>query len=83
MRGFNNFYGGGGARNWYEHRQALGTDIGLVTLLWNFKVHANRTIETHVPDTVIKDRVRTFFLMDMAVSEDFNVDLEIFKIQGS
>lgn len=67
-------------RNWYEHHADPVTVIGPLTYLWDFIMHTDRTIKANRTNIVIKDhKNRICFLFDIAVPEDFNAFLKIFK----
>ena len=75
-----NFYGKETERNWYEHHPDPVTEIGPVTILWDYTIHTDRTIKANRPDIVIKDhKQKKCLLIDMAVPADCNVSLKIFK----
>ena len=51
-----------------------------MTILWNFTIHTDRTIDANRPDIVIKDfNNRTCQLIDMTCPMDCNVSKKEFK----
>jgi len=65
---------------WYEHKPAPVVENKTVTLLWDFSIHTDRTIQANRPDIVIKDKVkRTCQLIDMSVPSDNNVSAKEFE----
>ena len=50
------------------------------TVLWDFDIHTDRTIQANRPDIVVKiHNDKTCFLIDVSVSSDTNVSLKIFE----
>ena len=65
---------------WYKHKPADVTNGEGVTILWNFTIHTDRTIDANRPDIVIKDfNNRTCQLIDMTCPMDCNVSKKEFK----
>ena len=66
--------------NWYEHHPLPVTEGKNVTILWNFTVHTDRTIDANRPDIIVKDFVnKTCLLIDMSCPSDINVAKQTFK----
>ena len=66
-------------KNWYEHHPDPVTDIGNITILWDFSIHTDRTIKANRPDIVIKDKNgKLCYLIDMAVPADCNIAVKIY-----
>ena len=42
--------------NWYEHHPKPVTEGNSVTILWDFPIHTDRTIQANRPDIVVKDK---------------------------
>jgi len=63
-------------KHWYEHvpNSVETVQEGKVTILWNQKVHSDRTILTNKSDMIIRDNEKgTCMLIDVAISGDRNV----------
>ncbi|XP_063601678.1 uncharacterized protein LOC134777753 [Penaeus indicus] len=66
--------------NWYEHHPEPVTEGETVTILWDFSIHTDRTIQANRPDIVIKDKKNNLcFLIDMIVPSDRNVSAKTFE----
>ena len=66
--------------NWYEHDPEPVTEGNDVTILWDFTIHTDRTIQANQPDIVIKDKENnTCFLIDMSVPSDRNISVKVFE----
>ena len=66
--------------NWYEHKPEPVVDDRNVTILWDFPIHTDRTIQANRPDIIIKDKVkRTCQMIDMSVPSDNNVSAKEFE----
>ena len=66
--------------NWYEHHPDPVTEGKDVSILWDFPIHTDRTIQANRPDIVIKDkRNNTCLLIDMSVPSDNNVAAKVFE----
>ena len=77
-----NHYGMKTAKNWYEHHPEPVTEIGDITLLWDFSIHTDRTIKANRPDIVIKNKTekqRMCTLIDVAVPADKNLAVKEFE----
>ena len=46
--------------NWYEHHPEPVTEGKDVSILWDFPVHTDRTIQANRPDIIVKDKKTTF-----------------------
>lgn len=65
------------SRNWYEH-QSESLPVGAnVTILWNFSINADRTIQATRPDIIIKEK-KNCTLVDMSVTSDKNISSKVF-----
>ena len=65
---------------WYEHKPPPVLEGKDVTLLWDFSVHTDRTIQANRPDIIIKDvRARKCLIIDMAVPSDKNISSKEFE----
>jgi len=66
--------------NWYEHHPDPVTEGKDVSILWDFPIHTDRTIQASRPDIAIKDkRNNTCLLIDMSVPSDNNVAAKEFE----
>ena len=67
-------------RNWWEHKPPKVIENKNATILWNFVIHTDGTIQANRPDIVVKNHNdQTCFLIDMTVSRDTSVSLKIFE----
>ena len=65
---------------WYKHHPEPVTEGNDVTILWDFPIQTDRTIQANRPDIVIKDRKNNqCFLIDMSVPSDRNVAAKTFE----
>ena len=63
---------------WYEHQPETVTENEKATILWDMKVHIDRTISTNKPYIIIKDmQEKTCMLKDMAVPSDRNTSVKV------
>jgi len=66
--------------NWYEHHPKPVTDGDNVTILWDFTVHTDRTIQANRPDIVVKDfNSKTCLMIDMSIPSDQNIAAKEFE----
>lgn len=66
--------------DWYKHHPEPVTEGKDVTILWDFPIQTDRTIQANRPDIVIKDRKnKQCFLIDMSVPSDRNVAAKTFE----
>ena len=66
--------------NWYEHHPAPVTEGKDTTVLWDFPIHTDRTIQANRPDIIIKDKTNnTCLFIDMSVPSDRNVSAKVFE----
>ena len=66
-------------RNWWEHKPKVIENKN-TTILWDFDIHTDKTIQENRPGIVIKNHNdKTCFLIDMSVPSDTNVPLKIFE----
>ena len=60
--------------NWLEHHPQAVVEGDNVTILWDFPIHTDRTIQANRPDIIVKDRIEnTCLLIDMSVLTDQNI----------
>ena len=65
--------------NWYEHKPLPVVEGKNVTILWDFPVHTDRTIQANRPDIIVKDgQSKTCLLIDMSVPTDQNIAVKEF-----
>eukprot|EP00795_Rhopilema_esculentum_P010520 gene10520-19245_t len=65
--------------NWYEYHPLQVVDSENVTILRDFPVNTDRTIQANRPDIIIKDRkTRMCILIDMRVLTDRNISVKEF-----
>ena len=66
-------------KNWYEHKPEAVTEGPGFTILWDFPIHTDRTIQAYRPDIVVKDKQgKTCYLIDMSVPSEKNVAAKVF-----
>ena len=66
--------------NWYEHHPEPVTEGKDVSILWDFPVHTDRTIQANRPDIIVKDKKDNIcLLIDMSVPSDNNVAANVFE----
>ena len=67
-------------RNWWEYKPPKFAENKNATVLWDFDIHTDRTIQANRPDIVVKNHNdKTCFLIDVSVPSDTNVSLKIFE----
>ena len=77
--GICNHYGIDTTKNWFEHDPQPVTNGKSVTILWDFSVHTDRTIQANRPDIIVKDyTTKTCLLIDMSVPSDKNISVKEF-----
>ncbi|XP_047480182.1 uncharacterized protein LOC125032840 [Penaeus chinensis] len=65
---------------WYEHHPESVTEVQDFTILWDYPIHTDRTIQVNRPDIVIKDKKNnTCLLIDMSVPSDRNVSSKVYE----
>ena len=65
--------------NWYEHKPEVVTGGPGFTILWDFPIHTDRTIQANRPDIVVKDKQeKTCLNIEMSVPSDKNVSAKVF-----
>ena len=65
---------------WYEHKLLSVVDTPNVTILWDFPIRTDRTIQANRPDVVIKHKQnKTCQLIDMSVPSDSNISAKVFE----
>ena len=67
------------AAKWYEHKPPQVGENDKVTILWDFTINTDRTIQANRPDIVIKNnKQKTYLMIDMTVPTDRNVSAKEF-----
>ena len=67
-------------QHWYEHKPLPVVNSEDVTILWDFPINTDRTIEANRPDIVIKDhKSKTCTLIDMSIPTDKNIAVKEFE----
>ena len=62
------------AKNWYEHKPQKVVEAESATILWDFSIHRDRTIQANKPDITIKDQKKeTCKLIDFTFPMDINI----------
>ena len=65
--------------HWYEHKPQPVVEGDSVTLLWDFPIRTDRTIQANRPDIIVKDfKKKTFLLIDMSIPTDQNISAKEF-----
>ena len=65
---------------WYEHKLLLVVDISKVTILWDFPLKTDRTIQANKSNIVIKHQQnKTCQMIDMSVPSDSNISAKEFE----
>ena len=60
--------------NWFEHHPRAVVEGANVTILWDFPIQTDRTIQAKRPDIIVKDRIaKTCLLIDMSIPTDQNI----------
>eukprot|EP00794_Sanderia_malayensis_P013027 gene13027-14365_t len=78
--GICNHYGIETTSNWFEHEPKTVTNGKNVTILWDFTVHTDRTIQAKRPDIIVKDHSwKTCLLIDMSVPSDKDISVKEFE----
>eukprot|EP00795_Rhopilema_esculentum_P008488 gene8488-14486_t len=66
-------------KHWYEHHPDPVVEGDNVSILWDFPVYTDRTINAYRPDIIIKDRnEETCLLIDMSIPTDRNISSKEF-----
>ena len=67
---------------WYEQKPLLVVDTPKVTILWDFPIRTDRTIQANRTDVVIKNKQsKTCQLIDMNVPSDSNISAKEFETE--
>ena len=67
------------AEKWCEHKTPPVVEEENTTILWDFPINTDRTIQANRPDIVIKDyKSRTCLLIDMTIPTDRNISVKEF-----
>ena len=62
------------AKKWYEHKLQKSVETESATILWNFSIHTNRTIQANKSDITMKDhKEKTCKLIDFTFPIDINI----------
>ena len=70
-------------RNWWQNNPPKFIENKNATILWDFDIHTDRTIQANRTDIVVKNHnAKTCFLIDMSVPSNTNVSLKIFEKLG-
>ena len=65
--------------HWYEHKPQPVVEGDNVTLLWDFPIRTDRTIQSNRPDIIVKDlKEKPCFLIDMSIPTDQNTSAKEF-----
>ena len=65
------YYNTAHAEKWYEHKTPPVVEGENTTILWDFPINTDRTIQANRPDIVIKDyKSKTCLLIDMTIPTD-------------
>ena len=65
--------------HWYEHKPQPVVEGDNVTLLWDFPIRTDRTIQANRPDIIVKDfKEKTCLLIDMSIPTDQNISAKEF-----
>ena len=65
---------------WYEHKPLPVVDTPKVTILWDFPIRTDRTIQANRPDIIIKHKQnKTYQLTDMSVPLHSNISAKEFE----
>ena len=63
------------ADKWYEHKpkNTATTRDGETTILWNFPIRTDRTVEANRPDIILRRKGQTCLLIDVSIPADRNI----------
>ena len=65
--------------HWHEHKPQPVAEGDNVTLLWDFSIRTDRTIQANRPDIIVKDfKEKTCLLIDMSIPTDQNIPAKKF-----
>ena len=68
------------ANNWYEHKPQKVVETERATILWDFSIHTDRTIQANIPDLTTKDhKEKTCKLIDFTFPMDINISAKEFE----
>ena len=74
------YYNAPYVKNWYKHKPQKVLKTESATVLWDFSVHTDRTIQVNKPDITIKDhKEKTCKLIDFTFSMDINISAKAFE----
>ena len=66
--------------NWYKHHLEPVTEGNGVTILWDFPIHTDKTIQANRSDIVVKDKKNsTCFFIDISMPSDRNISEKVFE----
>ena len=70
------------AKNWYKHKLQKVVETESATILWDFFIHTDRTMQANKPDITMKDhKEKTCKLIDFKFSMDVNIFANIFRLR--
>ena len=65
--------------HWHEHKPQPVVEGDNVTLLWDFPIRTDRTMQANQPDIIAKDfKEKTCHLIDMSIPADQNIPVKEF-----
>ena len=65
---------------WYEHKPLPVINTPEVTILWDFAIHTDRTIQANRPDIVVRETLTTTcLLIEISVPSDANISTKEFE----
>ena len=68
------------AKNWYKHNSQKVAETESTTILWNFSIRTDETIQVNKPDITIKDhKEKTCKLIDFTFPIDINISAKEFE----
>ena len=66
--------------SWWEYKPPKIMEKKNSTILWDFEIPTDQTIQANRPDIVVKSHNnKTYFLIDISMPSDTNVSLKIFE----
>ena len=68
------------AKNWYKHKPQKVVETESATILWNFSIHTDRTIQGNKPDITIKHhKEKSCKLIDFTFPMDINISAKEYE----
>ena len=65
---------------WYEHKPIPVIETANVTILWDFSIRTDRTIQANRPDIVVREKKsETCLLIEVSVPSDANISVKEFE----